>query len=290
MEWFFIVSRLTLSLASNVFQKKLTQRGLHAFFIVSAIYCVLAICALALLIKLPIAHLNHAFWRDVSLSALFDVGGWLFLVVSLSKTDLSVFGPLNAYKVVASMLLAMLFLNEFPSAQGLIGVSIIIAGSFFLMPQKSPLAAHRVLDLLSDKGVQARFLSILLFAIGTLFLKQSVMNGGVLQTLVFWSLIGLPIALASTYFVLKQRVWSEVAQASTQLSNIAAVGIMVFAMQYATLYLLSTMLIAYALALFQLGMVLQVFIGYKVFNEQEILRKLLASLVMMAGSLLVLLA
>jgi uncharacterized membrane protein len=50
------------------------------------------------------------------------------------------------------------------------------------------------------------------------------------------------------------------------------------------------MLIAYALALFQLGMVIQVLIGYKVFNEKDIDRKLLDSVVMMSGSVMVLLA
>jgi hypothetical protein len=37
------------------------------------------------------------------------------------------------------------------------------------------------------------------------------------------------------------------------------------------------MLIAYALGLFKLGMMIQVLIGYKVFNEKDIGRKLLAS-------------
>jgi len=65
---------------------------------------------------------------------------------------------------------------------------------------------------------------------------------------------------------------------------------MVFAMQYLTLLLLSTMMVAYALALFQLGIVIQVFVGYKVFNEKHIARKLLAASVMMIGSMLVLMA
>jgi hypothetical protein len=65
---------------------------------------------------------------------------------------------------------------------------------------------------------------------------------------------------------------------------------MVFFMQYFTLVLLRKMLIAYALALFQLGMVIQALIGYKVFNEKDIGRKLLTSVVMMSGSVMVLLA
>jgi len=59
-------------------------------------------------------------------------------------------------------------------------------------------------------------------------------------------------------------------------------------MQYMTMIIFSKLLIAYSLALFQLGMVLQVLLGYKFFNESHIRRRLVACLVMILGSLLVL--
>jgi hypothetical protein len=51
---------------------------------------------------------------------------------------------------------------------------------------------------------------------------------------------------------------------------------------------LSHFYIAYSLALFQLGMVLHVFLGWHIFNEQHILRRLTASGIMIIGSLIVL--
>lgn len=65
-------------------------------------------------------------------------------------------------------------------------------------------------------------------------------------------------------------------------------GASVFVMQYLTLVLMSHMLVAYALALFQLGMLLQVFLGHRIFNEPHLFRRLMASLVMVLGSLIVL--
>jgi len=287
VELVYVFGRLMFSLASTVYQKKLAQHGLHPFYIVAATYLVLGVLATPLLYAINFASLNHDFWLNVWLASLFDVAGWMFLVLSLSKTDLSVFGPLNAYKVVVSMLLAIVFLNEVPSAQGLLGVLFIIAGSFFLMPPAATSQAGMVAGLLRDKGVQARFLSIFLFSVGTVFLKKSV-AGGVLETMVFWSLIGLPLVLLSNYFFLPNSVKEQISATKQHLYSITLIGGMVFAMQYFTLLLLANMLVAYALALFQLGMVLQVLIGYRVFNEKDIARKLLASLVMMAGSLLVL--
>ncbi|WP_036303585.1 EamA family transporter [Methylotenera sp. L2L1] len=290
MEIVYVCGRLIFSLASNVYQKKLSNQGLHPFFIVATTYCVLSLLAAPFLSVIELKHVTNTFWLNVSLASLFDVAGWMFLVLSLSKTDLSVFGPLNAYKVVVSMLLAVLFLNEIPSVQGLLGVLIIVVGSFFLIPPVRTHQVSRLGSLFADKGVRARFLSIVLFSVGTIFLKRSVGDGGALVTMVFWSLIGLPLILISNYFFLPNKIQQEIKATKPHLYSIVLIGLMVFFMQYLTLLLLEHMLVAYALALFQLGMVMQVLIGYQVFNEKDIFRKLLASIVMMLGSLLVLIA
>lgn len=288
MELAYIFGRLVFSITSNVYQKKLSHTGLHPFYIVTTTYFVLSLLAAPLLGIIEISALNHVFWLNVLLASVLDVGGWMFLVLSLSKTDISVFGPLNAYKVIFSLLLAVVFLNEIPSTLGLAGVAIIIIGSFFLTPAAKSVSANRIFSLLKDKGVQARFLSIALFSIGTIFLKNSVVDGGPLATLVCWSLIGLPLVLISNLIFLTEGVKADLTASRKHIHTIFMIGIMVFVMQYFTLLLLSKMLVAYALALFQFGMVIQVFVGYKVFNEKYIARKLLACLVMMLGSMLVL--
>lgn len=289
MEIFFVFGRLLLSSASNVFQKQLAHHGLHPFYIVATTYAVLAVLSLPFLFSAAFSHLTPSFWINVLLASLFDVGGWMFLVMSLSRTDLSVFGPLNAYKVIISMLLALVFLGEVPTAQGFAGILIIVAGSFLLMPPSSGTAPNRFGRLLLDRGVQARFLSILLFSIGTIFLKGSLEHSGPLETLIFWSLFGLPLILLANRFLTTERLADNIKNSQPHVLPIAAVGLTVFVMQYLTLVLLSQMLIAYTLALFQLGMLLQVFLGYRIFNEPDLLRRLAASLVMIVGSLLVLL-
>lgn len=290
MEFAYIFGRLVLSISANVYQKKLSHTGLHPFYVVATTYFVLSLLAVPLLGVIKISELSAAFWLNVLLASVLDVGGWMFLVMSLSKTDLSVFGPLNAYKVVFSLLLAVIFLNEIPSTQGLIGVLVIIVGSFFLTPPAKTISANRICSLLKDKGVQARFVSIALFSIGTIFLKNSVMAGGPLATMVFWCLLGLPLILLSHLIFVTGGFSADLSASRKHIHTIFMIGIMVFVMQYFTLLLLSEMLIAYALALFQLGMMIQVFVGYQVFNEKHITRKLLACLVMMSGSVLVLLA
>ena len=288
MELLVVFGRLVFSSFANVFQKKLANDGLHPFFIVMASYLVLAIICLPLLWTFNPLTLSQPFWINIFFAALLDMAGTLFLVMSLSKTDLSVFGPLNAYKVVISMLLAMIFIGEIPNTQGFIGVGIIVLGSYFLFPPNDKAVHRSAFQLLRQRGVQYRFLSILLFSIGTLPLKNAVIEGDAISTTVFWCLIGFPLAIIAHTVFLKDNFNKDFAQSKEHVYSFLYLGILIFLMQYMTMIVFSKLLIAYSLALFQLGMVLQVFLGYKIFNEKHIVRRLAASLVMIVGSLLVL--
>jgi drug/metabolite transporter (DMT)-like permease len=287
MEVLVVLSRLLFSAFSNVFQKQLTHRGFDSLFIVFSAYLVLAVICLPLLFLFDPFSLTPTFWINIFFAALLDMAGTVYLVMSLSKTDLSVFGPLNAYKVVVSMILAMIFIGEIPNLQGFFGVAVIVAGSYFLFPAKTT-QQSRIKTLLKDKGVQYRFLSILLFSIGTLPLKTAVVNGGALATTVFWCLLGLPLAAMTQWFFIKDKLQENMTKAQGNIQSFIYLGCLIFLMQYMTMLVFSQLFVAYSLALFQLSMVLQVFLGYRIFNEQYIWRRLSACLVMVAGSLLVL--
>ncbi len=286
MELLLVLSRVAFASFANVSQKQLSQHH-HPLLIVASAYLILAALSLPLLPFLPLTEYSQSFWVNSLAAALLDMAGTLFLVLSLSKTDLSVFGPLNAYKVVISMLLALVFLHEIPDAQGLSGIAIIILGSIFLLPPKVEQQRPRLIQLLQDKGVQYRFLSILLFSIGTLPLKTAVMEGGPVATTAFWCLMGLPLAYLS-YALFHHKQTPQHHAIKRDYFAIFQLGLLLFFMQLTTLIILAHTLIAYALALFQLSMVLQVILGYRIFKEQYIRRRLLACSVMIIGSLLVL--
>jgi len=288
LELFIVLGRVLSASFANVFQKKLTHYDLHPLFIVMVSYFFLSIICIPLLFTFGYEGLNNAFWLNIFFAALLDMTGTLFLVMSLSKTDLSVFGPLNAYKVLVSMILAMIFLGEIPNPQGFTGIAIIVFGSYFLFPSKQKFSARHLLTLFSIKGVQYRFLSILLFSIGTLPLKNAALLGGALPATVFWCLIGFPLAILAFVFFCSNRFTKEITKAKQHIFSFCYLGVLMFLMQYASMLVLSKMMIAYTLALFQLSMVLQVFLGYRIFKEEHFLRRMSACLVMVAGSLLVL--
>ena len=115
-----------------------------------------------------------------------------------------------------------------------------------------------------------------------------MIEGDALATTVFWCLIGFPLAVIAHTVFLKDNFKRDFTQSKNSISQFIYLGMLIFLMQYMTMIVFSHLLIAYSLALFQLAMVLQVFLGYRIFNEKHIMRRLAASMVMIAGSLLIL--
>ena len=186
------------------------------------------------------------------------------------------------------MLLALIFLGEVPSLQGFSGVMIILLGSFLLFPPAASSSSNRLWHLFRQRGVQYRFLSILLFSVGTLPLKNAVLSGGALATTLYWCLFGLPLSVCLYYWFGGKRWQMDWQAAKQHRSHFIWLGSFIFLMQYTTMLVFSQLMVAYSLALFQLSMVLQVFLGYRIFHEKHILRRLAACAVMIAGCLLVL--
>ncbi len=60
-------------------------------------------------------------------------------------------------------------------------------------------------------------------------------------------------------------------------------------MQYTTNYVFDHMEVGYALALFQLSTIVRIFLGYRIFKEENITKKLIGSVIMVAGSVMIIL-
>lgn len=109
-----VLLRIVANPLSNVFQKQLTQRSAEPLFVISATYGFLGIACLTVWPQLRFAGLSVVFWQSILLAGLLAMIGNVFLVKALQIGDLSVLGPINAYKSVVGILIGIFLLNEVP--------------------------------------------------------------------------------------------------------------------------------------------------------------------------------
>jgi drug/metabolite transporter (DMT)-like permease len=284
----FVLARIVANPVSNVFQKQLTQRSANPLFIIGATHALLTLAALPFLAGVRPVELGAAFWTNIGICAVLAVTGNVLLVYALQRTDLSILGPINAYKAVLSLVLAVFLLGEVPTAFGLTGVFLILAGSYFVV-DRAPGQPYRnaFVQFYRDRGVQLRFAALAFSATEAVFLKRAILHSSPMITFLFWSILGLPVAAAAAVILLRGAVGQEMLRLGRHWRTYLWLALTTGLMQATTLLTFGTLQVGYSLALFQLSTLISVFLGYRYFEERNIRRRLLGSAIMVAGAVLI---
>lgn len=274
-----LILRIFSNPLANVFQKKLTS-NYGSFTVNTVTYGGLSILMIPFILN--ISGIPSAVWFYGILGGLLGALGNAALVKSLSLGDLSVLGPINAYKSVVAMVFGIFLLKEIPSLPGILAIGLIIWGSYFVFDTVEEKFSPAVFK---RKDIQFRFLALIFTALEALMIKQVIILSDITTSFVFWCCFGF---LFSLIFALmkKEKLHVPDKQSCFQFAGLISMfGIM----QITTNYVFKNMNVSYALALFQLSSMLNVIFGYKFFKETHLLKKLLGTIIMITGAVIIIL-
>jgi drug/metabolite transporter (DMT)-like permease len=283
------VARIVANPVSNVFQKQLTQRSANPLFIIGATDALLTLGVLPLFLlgAVPL-QLAPGFWNYMVISASLAVASNVLLVYALQSADLSVLGPINAYKSVISLVLGVFLLGEVPAPMGAAGVLLIVAGSYFVVDRDANQPpGNAFARFFRERGIQFRFAALVVSATEAIFLKKALLLSTPLTTFVFWSILGLPIAAVAMALLHRQRLGNEVVLLRRNWPTYVWLAVTTGIMQLTSLLTFGKLQVGYSLALFQMSTLISVFLGYRYFQEGQIRKRLLGSAIMAAGAALI---
>ena len=279
--------RIIANPLSNVFQKQLAQRSAEPLFTVVVTLGLLTALALPVLAGLPLGTLGLAFWVAIVGAAGLAVAGYVFLWYALRSTDLSVLGPINAYKAVLGLGLAVVLLGEVPTVFGLMGVALIVAGSYFVVDRAAGQAHGSAFrQFTREPGVQLRFAALVCSATESIFLKRALILSSPITAFLIWTVVCFAIAVMGTV-LLRGDVGSEVVRLRSDWRTYLGLAATTGLMQASTLVTFGALQVGYSLALFQLSTLVTVYLGHRYFAEGHIRRRLLGALIMMTGAVLI---
>ncbi len=282
-----VILRIVINPMANLFQKQLTGRGQSALRVNAATYVALALTLAPFLFLrqqavVPVAQLPTAFWAYGLLGGLLGALGNGFLVKAVEEGELSVLGPINGYKAIVGMLIGALMLHEYPNVYGLTGVLLIIGGSYFVLDQPGERMSWRVLN---RPAIRYRLLAMVLTGIEAVVGKKVIELSNVDYGVIAWCIFGGLCSLLLTALRKPAKPGNRPLPKDARLFLLLVLCI--GGMQYATSYVFRQMDVGYALSFFQLSAILSIFLGHAVYGESAIRRKLLGSLIMIGGSVLV---
>jgi drug/metabolite transporter (DMT)-like permease len=279
----FVLVRILANPLSNVFQKQLAQRRAHPLFIITVVHAALTVVCLPWLARAP--QVTTAVWINMLVAALLAVTGNVLIVYALSEADMSVLGPINAYKSVVGLILGIFVIGERPTMMGLTGVLLIVAGSYFVIDRKAdqPLS-NAYGHFFSERGIQLRFAALFVSATEAIFLKRAIVLSSPAIVFVLWSVLGFAMGGAWTLIALRRELADQFVVLKTCLGTFVLLAASTGGMQLATVLTLRDLQVGYSLALFQLSAIVSVLLGRRYFAESNIGRRLIGSIVMAAGA------
>ncbi|MDR2883106.1 MAG: EamA family transporter, partial [Alistipes sp.] len=294
-----LVVRIFANPAASLFRKKLTlpvggrpdgadiRDGNDPSAVNLMTYLVLSAACVPWVPGVDWGAMPREFWWNCLLVGLFGGVGNAYVVKALQCGELSVLGPVNSWKSVVGMAVGVVVLGEIPGLWGLVGVALIIGGSYFVLVRTGERFSWR---LLGRRDIRYRMWAMILTAVEAVFIKQVIVLSSTGVSFIIWCWFGgvmaAAVAMVSGRGRRRREMFSfRAGDLPLYLGVAACVGLS----QYSTNVVFAGMDVGYALALFQLSAVVSVFLGWKVFSEGGIARKLIGSAIMIAGSVVIIL-
>lgn len=282
---FFTIIALGLRIVSNpianAFQKKIAQKN-SSIICNFYTYLLLSVAVIPFATKVPWQSFSHELYINALIAGFLCATGTACLIKALQSGDLSVLGPINSYKAIIGMVTAFILLHEIPTIIGFLGMIFIIYGSWFVFDATDEGFSFK---LFKRKDIQLRFLALFLTGIEAAFLKKVIVLSSPVISFYLWCFTGCLFAFILS--LLSRKKFKPIEKTDIPKYLIVALGL--FTMQLSTNIVFNRMNVGFALALFQLSTLVTLFLGYKMFHETDMKKKLIGTIIMIVGSVLILL-
>ncbi len=225
---------------------------------------------------------DFSFWEYVLTAGILCTLGSVCLIKALQCGEMSVLGPINSYKCIVGLVFGFFLLREIPAIAAVFGVILIILGSWYIFDTVDEGFSFK---LLLRKDIILRFCALFFTGCEAVVLKKVILLSSAWESFMLWCFSGLFFSfLLLVLFGVKIRKFSF-----RENLWVIVIAFCLSVMQLSTNIVFEKLNVGLALALFQLSNILTVFLGYFMFKEGSLLKKLCGTIVMVVGSCLILL-
>lgn len=227
---------------------------------------------------------NVYFWIGFLGSGIIQVINTILYMRAISKGDISTVMPMLSFTPLVLLVASPFTIGEFPSAIGLIGILLVVSGSYLLnldLTKMNPLEPFRA--IIKNKGTRYMLVVAALWGISGVFDKISINNSSVLQHITFLNVL---VFITMTVIVVSQKKFDlpKMKESKVDLFLVSLFTTGSYLFHYIAL---SLTLVAYVVSMKRISGVFAVFLGAYYFKEQNIKQRLLGSIIMFAGVLFI---
>ena len=278
-EWImFCVIYAVFSGIYNCAKKKAIER--NTIYEVLAVFSTIAFLLVALITRDALA-INFKYLLIIFVKSLIITISWIISLKAMEKMSLSIYGLINISKILFTIILSVIFLQEKLTLTLLLGAIIVIIGL---------LLVNKISNQSSSKEAPLKFIILLLIAcffnaVSSMIDKKVLthINSGQLQ---FWFLFFLTILFWIVLLTRKQKVNSK-ALSNNYWIIISAVALIIGDRFLFIATKMPESKMSIITIINQLSVIETIILGKIMFKEKNIMKKLLCSILIIIGVVLI---
>lgn len=289
MTWalYAIVAAILVS-ATTLIEKK-TLQGEHAMEF-STIFAIVNCClSLPFFVVIDYSRLSVSSMLILFLNSILGAISLLYTAKALRHMDVSSSAPLYVIAPALTALLATLFLGEHLSPMQTTGLGLLVVGAYILeLRHKNIFEPFKVFK-------DSRYVHYVLLSIGLMSISSIVdrwlLHAGGLQPEAYTAFVHLFLAII--FFCMFTYSYGNIRSINNGMKqygwSILLIGVLTIAHRYAQIQSLALAYVGLVVAVKRSSTLFITLIGGKLFHEGNLFIKTLASLIMIAGMLLIVL-
>jgi drug/metabolite transporter (DMT)-like permease len=290
MNWFLFAFFCAIFLSAASLIEKRVLRKVHAIDYSATLAILNVLISAPLLFLIDFSRLRPWPIFLIFCSALFAAISFYLVARGVRHLEISTVSPLLALSPGTSSLLAFLFLGEVLSFYKIMGILLMILGSYILTMQAGKGLLEPLRIVKKSKYIQFILISLVLYSFGAVFDRTILTTFDVsVPVYIFFvhffiSLLYLPMSWAFGGSLRGVINTMKTSGPDVFMAAIFTVGYRYFQMQA-----LALVYVGFVSAIKRSSTFFTTFIGGELFHEEHLARKLLASAVIIAGTLLIVL-
>ncbi|MBI4692188.1 MAG: EamA family transporter [Candidatus Terrybacteria bacterium] len=237
---------------------------------------------LFLFFKIP--QIGNDFWWVLLVGGSLNVVAAVLIMKALKYSDMSLVVPMIAFTPVFLLLTSPLMLGEWPNFWGVMGILLIVLGSYILhIKEKKDGYFAPFKALIKERGARLMLLVAFIWSITSNFDKIGVINSSpifwVFSTNTLMALVLLPI-------MMKQNGGTK--QIISNFKSLMPVGFFNAVAQIFQMTAINMTLVAYVISIKRTSVIMGVLFGALIFKEKGLKERLLGAVIMVMGVILIL--
>jgi len=202
---------------------------------------------------------------------------------AVKESDISLVVPLVALSPIFMLMTSPLILGEMPDKVGSIGILLIVIGTYMLNIKREKGFFYPFKALWHDNGARYMLLTALIWSISANFDKMGVIN----SSPIFWG-FSIELGIATLIFILMlYNIGEHKTEIIKNFGSLSILGTLHGAMIFFQMFAVSVTLVAYVIAIKRISVLIVVIAGYLFFREKGIKERIIGSILMIMGFILI---